>query len=80
MKRVLLAFVLTTCMVGTAAAHAIELPDLSSFEEAGLPSSALIIGVYGAHIDDFDYATLGYRQLRSSGMTAYALDYFNAQL
>ncbi len=63
-----------------AAAHAIELPDLSSFEEAGLPSSALIIGVYGAHIDDFDYATLGYRQLRSSGMTAYALDYFNAQL
>jgi len=60
--------------------HAIELPDLSGLQDAGIPSGPLVIGVYGARFDDFDYGDIGYGHLRSGGMDAYALDYFNAHL
>jgi len=63
-----------------AAAHSIELPDLSGLSGAHLPPGPLVIGVYGARFDSFDYGQLGYRQLRPWGMTAYGLDYFNAHL
>jgi len=62
------------------AAHAVELPDLSGFTDAGMLPGPLVIGVYGARFDDFDYANIGYGHLRPSGMDAYALDYFNAHL
>ena len=39
-----------------------------------------MIGLYGARIDDFDYGTIGYSNLRPSGMDAYSLDFFNAHL
>jgi hypothetical protein len=60
--------------------HAIELPDLSQYSGAGLPAGPLTIGVYGARIDGFSYDALRYRDLRPSGMNAYALDYFNTHL
>jgi len=63
-----------------AAAHAIELPDLSGFADAHLPSGSLLIGVYGARIDDFDYGQIGYVNLRPQGMSAYSLDVFNVHL
>jgi hypothetical protein len=62
------------------AAHSAELPDLSSFVDAALPAGPLVVGVYGARIDDFDYGRIGYRNLRPQGMAAYALSYFNAHL
>jgi hypothetical protein len=63
-----------------AADHAIQLPDLSGFPGAHLPSGPVVIGVYGARIDDFDYGTIGYVNLRPQGMAAYSLDLFNAHL
>nr|WP_240806694.1 IPT/TIG domain-containing protein [Polyangium spumosum] len=62
--------------------HAVEVPDLSvfPFPEGGLPSGPITIGVYGARVDKFDYGALRYRDIRPSGMSAYALDYFNAFL
>lgn len=64
--------------------RAIRVPDLRAIEvmgtRLGLPPGPLTIGVYGAHIDGFDYAKLPYRQLRSAGMTAYSLDYASAHL
>ena len=60
--------------------HAIELPDISGFELASLPPGPILIGVYGARIDGFNYAELRYAHLRPSGMTAYSLDYFAAHL
>ncbi len=61
-------------------AHAITRPDLSGFDDAHLAVGPLVVGIYGAHIEDFDYGTLGYRQLRPQGMDAYGLDYFNIHL
>ncbi len=63
-----------------AADHAVQLPDLSGFDLAGLPSGPLEVGVYGARINDFDYGTNGYRNLRPAGMDAYAIDFFGAYL
>ena len=62
------------------ASHSITLPDLTGFEDAHLPAGPLVVGIYGAHIEDFDYGTLGYAELRPSGMDAYGLDYFNIHL
>jgi hypothetical protein len=61
-------------------ARAIELPDLSGFEGASLPKGPVVIGTYGARIDDFDYGELRYRNLRPAGMTAYSLDFRNVIL
>lgn len=61
-------------------AHNITVPDLSGFEKAHLPGGPIVIGVYGARIDGFDYGTIGYSNLRPSGMDAYSLDFFNAFL
>jgi hypothetical protein len=60
--------------------HAVQVPDLSGFDDAHLPAGPVVIRVYGARIDDFDYGTIGYRSLRPSGMDAYSLDFFNALL
>jgi len=60
------------------ASNSVALPDLSGFEDAYIPDGPLLIGVYGARIDEFDYGKLRYRNLRPSGMDAYSLDYFNA--
>ena len=66
------------------AGRAISLPDLQSIEvmgmRLGLPAGGLTIGVYGAHIEGFDYTRLSYRQLRPAGMTAYSLDYASAHV
>jgi len=55
-------------------------PDLSGFPGMGLPSGPLNIAVYGANITGFDYSQLTYQELYPQGMSAYALDYFNANL
>jgi hypothetical protein len=62
--------------------HAIEVPDISifPFPAGGLPSGPITIGVYGARVTGFSYGALRYRDIRPSGMTAYALDYFNSFL
>lgn len=61
-----------------AADHSIELPDLASLPDVELPSGPLVIAVYGARIDGFDYGQLRYAELRPSGMAAYGLDYATA--
>lgn len=60
--------------------HAVEVPDLSGFDLASPPPGPLLIGVYGARVDGFDYDDLRYRDIRPAGMSAYALDYFPAHL
>ena len=60
-------------------AHNVRVPDISSFP-GHLPAGPLVIGVYGARIDDFDYGAIGYSNLRPAGMDAYSLDFFNAHL
>jgi hypothetical protein len=61
-------------------ARAVTLPDLREFPGEGLPSGPVVLGVYGARIDGFDYAKLRYRNLRPAGMTAYGLDYVDVVL
>jgi hypothetical protein len=61
-----------------AADHAIELPDLAALPEIGRPTGSLTIAVYGGRVHAFDYGKLTYSNLRSAGMEAYSLDYFNA--
>ncbi|NUP12227.1 MAG: IPT/TIG domain-containing protein [Polyangiaceae bacterium] len=61
-------------------ARAVELPDLRALEGTGLPSGSVSVAVYGARIDDFDYAALRNRHLRPFGMSAYSLDYVLAHL
>ncbi len=58
----------------------VGLPDLSNFELAGLPKGPVTIAVYGARVADFDFANLRYANMRTTGMTAYSLDYFAAHL
>ena len=65
-------------VVVPAADHAIALPDLTALSDVEVPSGPLVVGLYGGRVDDFDYGTLSYAQLRPSGMAAYGLDYFNA--
>ncbi len=62
--------------------HAVEIPDLSgfTFPYGGLPGGPITIGVYGARVDKFSYGALRYRDIRPIGMSAYALDYFQAFL
>jgi hypothetical protein len=60
--------------------NAIEVPDLSGFPDSALPPGPLTIGVHGGRVDGFDYSQLRYRWIRTSGMTAYAIDYFSAHL
>ena len=65
---------------GSSQGHVIELPDLSGFQDAHLPDGSIGITVYGARIDQFDYGTIGYRNLRPQGMSAFSIDIFNAHL
>jgi hypothetical protein len=58
--------------------NAVELPDLSSLDRAGVPPGPVLIGVLGGRVTGFDYKNLKYRDMRPQGMAAYALDYFNA--
>jgi hypothetical protein len=67
-------------VVVPSATNAVSLPNLSSFEKASVPAGPVTIGIYGAHIDSFDYKKLRYRDLRPQNMRAYSLDYFNAHL
>lgn len=60
--------------------NAVEVPDLSGFPDSALPTGPLTIGVYGGRVDGFDYNQLRYRWIRTSGMAAYAIDYFSAHL
>ena len=59
---------------------AIELPDLGGFDRAGLRAGPVLVSVLGGRVEGFDYKKLRYRDMRYQGMTAYALDYFNAHL
>jgi hypothetical protein len=56
----------------------LNLPDLSALG-AGLPVGSLAIQATLAHIEDFDYGSLRYRQLESRGWNAYATDVFFTQ-
>jgi len=60
--------------------RAVQVPDLRQLEDAGPASGPIVVGVYGARIDDFNYGTVRYRNLRPVGMTAYSLDYVEALL
>lgn len=66
-------------VVAPGAMTSIRLPDLRSFdEELALYSGPLGVAVYAAHIEDFDYGSLRYRHLGSSGWDAYASDLYFA--
>lgn len=56
----------------------VGLPNLDDLELAGLPDGPVSIAVYGGRIADFDFANLRYANMRTTGMTAYSLDYFAA--
>ncbi len=58
--------------------RAVEVPDLRGLDDGALPPGPIVVGVYGARIDSFDYGTVRYRNLRPIGMTAYSLDYVEA--
>jgi hypothetical protein len=58
----------------------VTLPDLSPYDRAGLRAGPILVSVLGGRIEGFDYKKLRYRDLRQQGMSAYALDYFNAHL
>lgn len=58
--------------------NTIALPSLDGFDLASIPAGPVTVAVYGARVADFDYANLRYRDLRSTGMQAYSLDYFAA--
>jgi hypothetical protein len=61
--------------------HAIELPDLAvAAPEGALPKGPVLINIYGARVEAFNYSALLYRNLRPSGMQAYSLDTFSAHL
>jgi len=61
-------------------ARTVEVPDLRQLMGVGLPSGPIVVAIYGARIDGFDYAKLRYRNLRPAGMSAYSLDYVEAHL
>jgi len=64
-----------------AGVGATELPDIAQLSpDFGLIPGAITIGVTRAHIDDFDYGNLRYRQLDTRGWTSYASDVFYAHL
>jgi len=52
-----------------------KLPLIQSLSsEFGLISGPITVGITRAHIDDFDYGSLRYRQLDTRGWTSYASD------
>jgi hypothetical protein len=56
------------------------LPNLRELEPgAALPGGSMRIFATYAHIDDFDYGALRYRQLAPRGWNAYAVDTFLTQ-
>jgi hypothetical protein len=58
-----------------------RLPDIGSLDPAlALPRGPVTISVTAAHIDDFDYGSLRYRELDRRGWNAYATDVFYAHL
>lgn len=59
-----------------AATHDVEIPDIRVYPDASLPPGPLTVGVYGAHITDFEYGEVRFRNLRPPGMTAYSFDTF----
>lgn len=62
-----------------AGVQSVTLPNLSQLDpEADLVSGAITINVSAAAIDAFDYGSLRYRELGSSGWSAYATDVFYA--
>ncbi len=58
----------------------ITLPSLAGFPMLALPAGPLVIGVYGAKIAKFNYGSLLYVQMTTRGMSAYSLNYFDANL
>jgi hypothetical protein len=58
----------------------ITLPSLAGFPMLGLPPGPLVIGVYGGKIANFNYGSLLYVQMTTAGMSAYSLNYFDANL
>jgi hypothetical protein len=62
-----------------AGKNSIRLPDLRALDpELALLPGPITIGVTVAHIDEFDYGALRYRQLDRRGWDAYATDVFYA--
>jgi IPT/TIG domain len=75
-------------VVGNALAHwlvavpgagtSVLLPDISTLPNVSIPHGPITTTVIGGQVDGFDYASLPYRDIRTYGMKAYALDYFSA--
>ena len=61
-----------------AGVQSITLPDPAVLSELELQPGSLTISVSAAHIDDFDYGALRYRQLDKRGWTKWATDLFYA--
>jgi hypothetical protein len=56
-----------------------KLPDLFALDpELGLIQGPVTIALTAAHIEEFDYGSLRYRQLDDRGWHAYATDLFYA--
>jgi len=60
-------------------ARNVQLPDLTLLG-LGMPPGPIVVAVYGARIENFDYGALRYRNLRPVGMDAYSLDYVQAHV
>ncbi len=61
-----------------AGVQSITLPDPAVLSELELQPGSITITVSAAHIDDFDYGALRYRQLDKRGWTKWATDVFYA--
>jgi hypothetical protein len=67
-------------VVAPGAREELSLPNLAELApDAALPVGSLKINATFAHIEDFDYGKLRYRQLAARGWNAYASDQFFSQ-
>jgi hypothetical protein len=60
--------------------QSVTVPSLAAFPAGALPPGPITIAVRGGRVPSFNYGKLTYRQMTSTGMSAYALDYFDAHL
>jgi hypothetical protein len=62
-------------LVAPGARESLALPDLAKLNpDAALPGGSMSLQTTLAHIEDFDYGSLRYRQLAERGWNAYATD------
>ena len=68
----------TWSIAAPAGVQSIRLPDLTQVPGASLKKGAISVSVSAAHIEDFVYGELVYRQLGARGWDAYAQDVYFA--